>query len=144
MPYLLRISCWHYVGNFPNWRGRKGWCVHKGEDFFFPCGISHFLEQFEGGKWYLYPFCQMSLVATRARIKYLSIKFFLKFLSASWLATHSENWENWLSSTAILNQQSSPNDNYLWLWNFLMEDKHTESVKRKQKTNKKKSCSNIF
>lgn len=105
MPYLLHISCWHYVGNFPNWMGRKGWCVHKGEEFFFPCGISHFLEQFEGGKWYLYPFCQMSLVATRARIKYLSIKFFLKFLSTSWLATHSETWENWLSSTAILNQQ---------------------------------------
>lgn len=58
-------------GQFSDLEGEERVVSARGWGIFFPCRISHFVEQFEGQR-YLYPFCQMSPGATRAGIKYLS------------------------------------------------------------------------
>lgn len=74
----------------------------------------------------------MSPVATRASIKYLSIKFFLKFFSVSWSTTHSENWESWNLPQPFFTNGSSPHKNYLCL--KLFNGGETFRICRKKKT----------
>lgn len=73
----------------------------------------------------------MSQVTTRASIKYLSIKFFLKFFSVSWSRTHSENRESWNLPQPFLTNGSSLQKNYLCLKLFV-GDRLVEFVKRKK------------
>lgn len=73
----------------------------------------------------------MSLVTTRAGIKYLSIKFFLKFFSVSWSRTHSENRESWNLPQPSLTNGSSLQKNYLCL--KLFHGGHTGRIFNKKK-----------
>lgn len=60
----------------------------------------------------------MSLVATRASIKYLSIAFFLKCFSVSWWTTHSDTWESCNLPQPLLTSASSSHRDCLCLKRF--------------------------